>query len=145
MNTTMKLTKRYFYEGRYTLTLLSDRRDCIKSTERGVAPLLALYEEGVCVEQFSAADRVVGRAAAFLYILLGVREVWAEVISQPAKALLEQHGIAVECRTETEMIRNRAGDGYCPMEQAVLNETDPSRALELIRRKRAELAEKRAN
>ena len=42
------------------------------ATERGVKPLLNWLDEGMDLRGFSAADRVVGRATAFLYCLLGV-------------------------------------------------------------------------
>ena len=55
-----------------------------KSHRRGVAPLLELLDEGADVIGASAADRVVGKATAFLYSLLGVRSVYAYVMSKPA-------------------------------------------------------------
>ena len=42
------------------------------TTQRGVAPLLNWLDSGTDLTNFSAADRVVGRGAAFLYCLKGV-------------------------------------------------------------------------
>ena len=44
---------------------------------------------------FAAADRVVGRAAAFLYVLLGAGEIYAGVMSDTAADVLERFGVAV--------------------------------------------------
>ena len=57
--------------GQYTCVLCKDNEIHI-STERGVKPLLEWLESGIALKGFSAADKVVGKAAAFLYVLLGV-------------------------------------------------------------------------
>lgn len=101
--------------------------------ERGVKPLLNWLDSGITLTGFSAADRVVGRGAAFLYCLLGVKEVYARVMSRPAAQVLTAHGIDASYDTLTEGIINRRGDGPCPFEAAVLDISDPQLALAAIR------------
>lgn len=108
-------------------------------TRRGVAPLLALLDGGEDLQGFSAADKVVGKAAAFLYLRLGVTAVQGGVMSEPAYRLLTAHGVTVAYDTLTPAIRNRAGDGFCPMETVTLPLTDPAEAESAIRRRLAEL------
>ena len=103
------------------------------ATARGVAPLLAWLESGIDLKDFSAADRVVGRGAAFLYCLLGIREVHARVMSRPASEVLQSYGIRAEADLFVEGIINRKGDGPCPFEAAVMDITDAREALEAIR------------
>lgn len=110
---------------------------------RGVDPLLSLLDDGHDLNGFSAADRVVGRAAAYLYVLLGIRSLYVKILSKPAKEVLDRYGISVEYETLTEAIRNRAGDGFCPMEQAVREIDNPDEALCAIRRTKASLAKQR--
>ena len=125
-------------EGEYTVVLC--RGDVTHTdTRRGVAPLLALLDAATDVSDFSAADKVVGKGAAFLYLRLGVAEVYAPVMSEGAYALLTAHGVAVTCDTRVPAIRNRAGDGICPMEQAVTGITDPVTAESAIRARLAQL------
>lgn len=107
---------------------------------RGVAPLLAWL--GGNFAGYSAADKVVGRAAAFLYVLLGVKALYAAVLSEPAAEVLRAHGISFSYGRLAARIVNRAGDGLCPMESAVMGEDDPRRALEKIKAKRMELMQK---
>lgn len=116
--------------------VLAKGEDLIVREERGVAPLVALYREGI-PEGYSAADRVVGRAAAFLYVLLGVKAVYAAIISAPAMGVLRGHGIAVEAETVVDRIVNRAGDGLCPMESAVMDTEDPRAAYAAVTEKLA--------
>lgn len=99
------------------------------SRERGVKPLLDCYYQKKMLPGFSAADKVIGKAAAFLYVLLGVSEIYTDVISRPALSVLQQSGIEVYYEQLTESIKNRAGTGFCPMETAVLSIEDPSEAL----------------
>lgn len=107
--------------------------------ERGVKPLLNWLDDGIDLKNASAADRVVGRGAAFLYCLLGVKEVHARVMSRPAAEVLTAQGIAATADTFVDGIINRKGTGPCPFEAAVLDITDPAEALAAIRRKMAEM------
>ena len=119
-------------QGNYTCVLCSG--DTVyKSTRRGVAPLLQLLDEGINVRGFSAADRVVGKATAFLYCLLGVRRVHALVMSKPAMQVLQQYGILATYDALVEGIMNRQKDGPCPMEAATLHAEDPQAALAAVR------------
>ena len=113
---------------------------CETSCLRGVKPLLGWLEGDW--RGASAADKVVGRAAAFLYVLLGVKTLYAAVLSKPAAEALSAHGITFCYGELTERIVNRTGDGLCPMESATLEETDPARALEKIKAKLQELTQK---
>lgn len=105
------------------------------ATERGVKPLLNWLDSGMDMQGFSAADKVVGRATAFLYCLLGVREVYAGVMSRPAAQVLEAYGIAAHWGKLTEGIINRRGTGPCPFEAAVMDIHSSEEALAAIRRK----------
>ena len=105
------------------------------ATARGVRPLVDWLDSELELNGFSAADKVVGRATAFLYVLLGVRKVHALVMSTPAKNALEENGITALCDREVPGIINRRGDGPCPFEEAVLGISDPNEARNAIRRK----------
>ena len=112
------------------------------SRERGVKPLLGWLDSGKVEVGFSAADKVVGRAAAFLYVLLGASEVYADIMSEPAREVLMAHGVLCEAHQTVPAIRNRAGDGFCPMESAVRDISDPVEALDAIRETLRRLASK---
>ena len=103
------------------------------STRRGVAPLLDWLDSGLDLRGFSAADRVIGKATAYLYRLLGVKEVFARVISRPATQVLENHGIPAHWDTLVEGIQNRQKTGPCPMEHATRNCTTTEEALAAVR------------
>ena len=126
--------------GNYTCVVC--KGDVVYTTShRGVAPLLNWLDRKTDLKGFSAADRVVGRGAAFLYCLLGVKEVHARVMSHPAAQVLRSHGITADADLFVEGIRNRAGDGPCPFEAVVMDIHDAESALTAIRNKRAQMME----
>ena len=141
MSDNLKKCRETLKSGEYTLVLF-DGKTLFTDKERGVKPLLDLLDKNTDLSGFSAADKVVGKAAALLYVLLNVREIYADVISTHALSVLEQHQIPVEYNTLTDKIKNRAGTGFCPMETAVLCEENPEKALEKILEKLKELAKK---
>ncbi len=138
MNGDLEKAKALLSEGDYTCVVC--REEYVHtSQDRGVKPLLNWLEEGMDLKGFSAADRVVGRATAFLYVLLGVKAVHARIISRPAAAVLETYGIESSAEKMVEGIINRRGDGPCPFEAAVLEITDAGEALAAIRNKQMEM------
>ena len=105
------------------------RGDGIHTSEkRGVVPLIELLDSRIDVCGYSAADKAVGKAAAMLFVLLGVGEIYAVVMSRSAKKILDGHGIKYSCGEEVEYIINRKKDGMCPMEKAVMDIDDPAEA-----------------
>ena len=105
------------------------------SHERGVKPLLTWLDQSICCKDFYAADKVVGKATAFLYCLLQVRAVYTPVISRSAARVLRAHSIELTAGTEVDFIWNRRRTGPCPMETAVKDIEDPHEALAAIRKK----------
>lgn len=120
--------------GDFTCVLCREDTLCT-ATARGVKPLVVWYESGRDFSGYCAADKVVGRATAFLYVLLKIKAVYAKVISRAALEVFEQNGIASEYGELVENIINRQGDGICPFEAAVLDITNPSDAYMAIRSK----------
>lgn len=113
--------------------ILTDKR-------RGIRPLLDLLDSDTDTTAFAAADKVVGKAAAYLYCLLRIGSLYARVLSQPAFEVLQQAEISVEFDELVPAIRNRTDDGFCPMESAVWNISTPEDALPAIRRALTQLS-----
>jgi hypothetical protein len=141
MNRDTEKAKSLLTENQYTCVLCLDGRE-YHSTERGVRPLLDFLDLGESFCGFSAADKTVGAGAAHLYVLLGVKSLFASIISKEGKRILEENGIDVFYDTEVSFIINRAQTGMCPIESAVFGVNDSKKALEIIRKTLKELAEK---
>ncbi|MCX4354888.1 MAG: DUF1893 domain-containing protein [Oscillospiraceae bacterium] len=126
------------FEG-YTCVITLDNI-MFKSKDKGLQPLLDWLYSGNKYAGWRLCDKVVGRAAAYLHIILGVREIYADVISQPAKELLEENNVTVNAGEIVPAILNDAKDGPHPLETAVENITDVNDSIMAI-----ELAIKRMN
>lgn len=120
--------------------VLADGR-LIVSEKKGIAPMMELLEqeEGMLAGAV-VADRVIGRAAAFLLEKGRAAAVYAGVISTHARNVLEKSGIPFSFGKEVPYIINRAGTGMCPMEACVLELADAEAAYEALKRKLAETA-----
>ena len=122
------------------LTCVLCREDTVYSSDKtGISPMLDFIDGNIPLNDFCAADKIVGRAAAFLFIIAGVRGVHAGVMSLGAKKLLEDHGVFASADTFCNMIINRKGDGPCPMESSVQGIDDPKEAIIAIRKTRETL------
>ena len=132
--------KTLFETGEYTCVLV--KGDTVYTSDlKGVAPLVKWLREGTEIRGFSAADKIIGKAAAMLFVSGGVREVYAPVMSRSAVDLFAKYGICASCDTVTPEIQNRAGTGRCPMEEAVAEVENPADALPVLERTLCRLRE----
>jgi len=107
--------------------------EVLTSDDHGPAPLVEWLAQGVELAGFSAADRVVGRAAALLYAAGGVRAVHAVLASELASGVLAAHEIAFTAEKAVPAILNRDRTASCPMEALVAGVDDLDVAVSLLR------------
>ena len=134
MSENLRIARKILEEEDCTCALVGSGR-VIRKYQRGIAPLLELAESGEDLSAFSAADKIVGKAAALLYVRLGVREVYGEVMGEAAERVFAEHACNASCSRLVPHIINRRGDGICPMEMTVTGTDDPETALLLLREK----------
>lgn len=91
-----------------------------------------LFEMQSALSGAFIADKVVGKGAAALMVTGRVRGVYANVISRPALALLQENDINVSYKTLVDNIINRAGTDICPVEKLTAKCTTASECLPLI-------------
>lgn len=86
--------------------------------QHGVADLYYLLNNNPeLLKGASIADKIVGKAAAALMILGGVKKVYAEVISLSALSLLRETGYNVQFGKVVPFIQNRDLSDWCPIEK----------------------------
>lgn len=106
------------------------------SRERGIRPILLWLEENPnFLKGAVVADKVIGKAAAMLFVYGGISAVYAGVISRPAAAYLTSHGIPFTVGKTVDGIRNRDNTGPCPMETVALGLCQPEEAYREFRRR----------
>ena len=100
---------------------------------RGVMDLYRLLKEDPeFLNGAFAADKVVGKAAAALMILGGVKKTFAGVISRPARTLFDENRIEVDFTTEVPLIINRTQTDWCPLEKRCMNAISAEECLPII-------------
>lgn len=86
--------------------------------QRGIKDLYdLLHNNRPLLDGASVADKVIGKGAAALMIAGGVKEVYADVISNAAMELFEKYATTVSYDQKVAYIVNRRGDGICPVEE----------------------------
>ena len=87
--TDLEKAKEIFYSGNYSFVLVKNE-DIISSSQKGIMQIVELIESGKDFTDYSLCDRIAGRAAAFLYILLGVKEVHSVKMTKLATNILDR-------------------------------------------------------
>lgn len=100
---------------------------------RGISPMMRFIAEGRELSGFSAADVIVGKAAALLFVKAGIAEVYGGTMSRAGAEYLGRHHIPYSYGTLTEKIINRQGTDICPMEKAAAVTDDPEEGYEALR------------
>lgn len=133
--------KDIFSSGKYTCVLC--KGDIIHtSNKNGISPMIEFIEDNLDINGFSAADKIVGKAAAMLFIASGIKYVYADVMSRQAAEILDRFNVKFEYGIIAESIINRAGNDICPMEKAVENINIPDKAYLAVKSKLRELQNK---
>ena len=117
-----------------TLVVRSEDGEIHRFIQRGVKDLLSLVtERPELLRGALVADKAVGKAAAACMVTGGIRQVYADVMSEPALTLLEAHGVKASYGQLVDHIINRAGNDWCPMERLSRDVDDPTAIIQKIK------------
>ena len=103
-----------------------------RGSGRGIGPLLEMLDAGSLQGSF-VADKVIGRAAAAICVLGGVRRVYAALMSADAADYLKSHDVAYAADKTVEKILNRDRSDRCPMEKSVDGKSDAAEMVAAVR------------
>lgn len=128
----------------HTLALCKDEI-LLLSDKRGILPMVGYIDDNTDLRGFCAADTIVGKAVASMFVKSGIAAVYANVMSKAACDYLTSHGVYVEYGTLVDLIVNRQGTGSCPMEEAVKDLTNPDECFVALKNKLAFLRSQNVN
>ena len=112
-----------------TLIIVKNGTVLFETASHRISGFLGAIEQfGGGLEGASVADRVVGKAIALLCVYAGIREVYAEVLSRKAQAVLEENGIPCQWKELVDTIFDLNRNGVCPFEKAAAGISDPEAA-----------------
>ena len=83
-----------------------------------------LQEDESALKGAVIADKVIGKLAASLLAVAGVKEIFADVISVYAIPVLEEYNVEYEYNKKVDYIINNTKTGMCPMENKYKDEKD---------------------
>ncbi len=127
--------------GSATCVIVKDNKIMSAESPKGIAYIIKAYEEGRLEGAF-VADTVIGKAAAMIFSLSGVKSCYGQTVSCEAVKWFKEHNIDVTYKVCADYIVNRTGDGVCPMESTVMGIDDEHEALRLLKNKVMELSGK---
>ncbi|MDR3673663.1 MAG: DUF1893 domain-containing protein [Holophaga sp.] len=117
-----------------TLGLYQDAELIFSSEKHWLHPLFDLEaffaQGGRDPADTCLVDRITGRAAAFLVVRLGIRDLRTRVLSRLAIPVLERHGVRFACREEVDRVQ-------CATEDLLAGIQDPEAAWRLLQERRA--------
>ncbi len=110
-------------------------------SKQGIGHLIDLCESGE-LKDATVVDNVVGKAAAMVFSVAGVKSCFGINMSKSALETLKKNNIVASYEILTDFIQNRKGDGMCPMEETVMDVDDNEVAMCLLKEKLRQLATK---
>lgn len=99
--------------------VLVKNEEVIIDDGKGISPMMKFIGENINLEGFSAADIVIGKAAAMLFTKAKIKAVYGNIMSIDAKNYLSNHNIECNYNQLVDNIINRMGTDICPMEKTV--------------------------
>lgn len=144
MTKDLELAKSILIEKDYTCVIVKNEEIILTSYERGAKPILkAVDEHGDNLVDAVIADKVIGKAAAFLAARGGIKEIYTHVLSERGKEVLEEYGITYHYKRLVPSVLNRNKSDLCPLEKLTSNMSSPEQALLAIKNFYIELDKKR--
>ena len=103
---------------------------------RGVSDLMDIYRnEPSLLKGALVADKVVGSAAAAVYVMGGITELYAATLSRRALAMLNRARISVSYGELVPNISNNAKNGVCPLDEACAKAKTPEECIKILSEK----------
>lgn len=98
------------------------------SSKGGMRTLLTWFAQGKNLDGWSVACRDAGKAAAFLFAVLGPSAVFARTMTRDARAVLLSNGIM----TSYDVLVSHLGDAQPILDDSLYSTYDPYDAIPLI-------------
>ncbi len=129
----LELAKEILEEKELTLAIVKEGKILFTSTDKGIKPMYtAVVELKEELKGASAADRVIGRAAAILFKYAGIKELYTKLISNEAIKVFENSNIKFFYDEGSPYIKNRDKTDMCPVEKLSQGVDNPEELIQRI-------------
>ncbi len=122
----IEIAKKQLYNKDLTLAIAKNGQIIFQTDSHRISGFIhAIDTLGDQLNGASVADRVAGKALALLCVYAGITEVYAEVLSKKAQALLEEHVVACQWKQLVDNVLDLSKTNVCPFEKAAAGISDP--------------------
>lgn len=122
----IEMAKKRLIEKDLKLVAVKDGVVIFESQESGINPMYILArEKRILAKDSSIADRVIGKGAALLCAHIGIKKLYADLMSRAAIEVLREYGIEYEYKNTCQYVMNRDKTGSCPIEEMSEDIEDP--------------------
>jgi hypothetical protein len=117
----LEIAKLKLLEGDLSLVIVKNGKVIFETNKQGIIGFLQAIEKfNKNLSAASAADKIVGVAAAMLCVYLRLDFVFALTISEGGIRLLEKHNIHYIFKNKVSHILNRDKNAICPFEKTAM-------------------------
>ena len=121
----LDIVKERLYEKRASLVVMFKDGRIEEFYNPRVKDIVSILRENKdALKDAYVADKVIGKVAGSILTVAGVKEIYANTISEYAVPVLENNNIKYEYKNRVEYIINNDKTGMCPMENKFKDETD---------------------
>lgn len=131
MKEDIMIARKMLDERQFDLIIVKEGSILYQGRGSGLAVLLRAIEtlKGQ-LSGASAADKIVGKAAALLLVYAGVEGIYGKILSEEAERFLEGKCSILMYQRKVPVILNKSGTDSCPMEKMSLSISTPEEAYE---------------
>ena len=123
--TNLEIVKQRLYETKASLVIMFSNGEIKEYYNKRVIDIVSILKENRdCLNNAIIADKIIGKTAASLLTIGGVKEIYAQTISEFAIPVLEMNNIKYEYENRVPYIINNDKTGMCPMENKFKDEND---------------------
>ena len=123
--THLEKVKEKLYETNASLVVLYANGEIKEYYQNRIKDIQEILKENeLALKDATIADKVIGKLAGSILTVAGVKEIYADVMSKHAIAVLEENGIQYEYKNLVDYIQNNDKTGMCPMENKYKEEKD---------------------
>lgn len=134
MPTDLNLAKNRLIQKDLSLVIVKDAKVLFETESHGIGDLLkAINQIQNQMKGSSVADRIVGRAAALLFIFSGVQAVFAVTASDGGIEVLKKNSVFCEYESRVTSVLNLKRTDVCPFEKLVAKLSSPEKAYEALK------------
>jgi hypothetical protein len=125
----LEIAKTQLHRKELTLSIVKNGEVLFETRSHRISGFLGAIEKlGAVLESVAVADRVAGKAIALLCVYAKISAVYAEVLSEKAKAVFEENGIRHEWKELVKHVLDLNKSSVCPFEKAAVEISDPKDA-----------------